>query len=132
MDLLTINEQQAEIEELKATAASNEERFHQNDYAATHISFLGIDFTKSLFKIIMSSLVLVLLALVAAGYTRFSYNSSLAETSSRECKKVEAELEDLRKKSLEKQIKLARELQTQKNMVEELRNQGTITKKISA
>lgn len=131
-DQVVINEQLSEIETLVAQSKSSEEKFQENEFAATHINFLGIDFGKSTFTIIMSSLVIGLILVVAIGYAQFKRSVNIATQSSAECLKIETELEELRKKSLEKQVRLNRDLQTQRNIVEDLRSKGTITKKISA
>lgn len=129
---LTLDEQQVEITELQATAIENEQRFQQNEFAATHINFLGIDFTKSAFLIGASILIGGLTLILFFGYIQFMRNRQIALKSASEYKKLENELEDLRKKSLEKQIKLNRDLQTERNKIEELRNKSTISKRISA
>ena len=125
-------EQAAEVENLKQEAIDNEEKFQRNEHAATHITFLGIDFTKSTFRIVISILIGGLALLLGIGYIQFMQNRNIAISSSTECKKLEMEYEEHRKKALEKQVRLNRELQTHKNMIEELRSKSTITKKISA
>jgi hypothetical protein len=127
-----IENQVVEIDKLNTEAKDNEERFQQNEYAATHIKFIGIDFTKSTFKITMSVLVIGLTLLMVIGSIQYSHNKRNAIQNARECKKVESEYEELRRKSLEKQIQLKRELQTERNLIEEFRNKSTVTKKISA
>ena len=127
-----IDTQQAEIDQLNTEFQDNENRFQENEYAATHIEFLGIDFTKSTFKIMMSILVISLALIILIGYTQYNHNRRMAVQNAAECRKLENEYEDLRKKSLEKQIHLKRELQTERNLLEEIRSKSTVTKKISA
>ena len=128
----TIEGQKAEINQLVETAQQNEEKFQQNEFAATHISFIGIDFTKSTFIVLTTVLIGGLALMLFMGYFQYARSRQVAIKSAAECKKIEHELEDLRKKSLEKQIKLNRDLQTERNKVEELRNKSTISKRISA
>lgn len=128
----SIESQSSEIEKLNSEAIENEERFQQNEFAATHIEFLGIDFTKSIFIIIMSMLVVGLALILTIGYIQFNHLKRVSTENVTACKKLENEYEELRKKSLEKQIQLKRELQTERNLIEEFRNKSTVTKKISA
>ena len=128
----TLGEQNIKINELQATAKENEQRFQQNEFAASHINFIGIDFSKSTFIIGASIIIGGLTLILVLGYIQFIRSRQIALESASECKKLENELEDLRKKSLEKQIKLNRDLQTERNKIEELRNKSTISKRISA
>ena len=130
--LTIINTQSAEIDKLNSEAQDNEERFQQNEFAATHIDFIGIDFSKSTFIITMSFLVVGLALILLIGYIQFNHIQGVSIQNVVACKKLENEYDELRKKSLEKQIQLKRELQTERNLIEEFRNKSTVTKKISA
>jgi len=130
--LTIIDTQSAEIEKLNTEAKDNEERFQENEFAATHINFIGIEFTKSTFIITMSILVIGLSIILLIGYIQFNHIQRVSIQNVTACKKLENEYEELRKKSLDKQIQLKRELQTERNLIEEFRNKSTVTKKISA
>ena len=130
--LTIIDTQSAEIDKLNTEAKDNEERFQQNEFAATHINFIGIEFTKPTFIITMSILVIGLALMLVIGYIQFNHIQRVSIQNVTACKKLENEYEDLRKKALEKQIQLKRELQTERNIIEEFRNKSTVTKKISA
>jgi hypothetical protein len=130
--LTIIDTQSAEIDNLNTEAKNNEERFQQNEFAASHINFIGIDFTKTTFIITMSILVVGLTLMLVIGYIQFNHIQRVSIQNVTACKKLQNEYEDLRKKALEKQIQLKRELQTERNLIEEFRNKSTVTKKISA
>jgi hypothetical protein len=84
-------------------------------YDSTHISFFGLSFTKSLFVTLV--LLIVIGQLVAIG--AITGKLKLMYTSMKE--KIETvnllshEFEDYKKRALEKQVKLSRELQTERN-----------------
>ena len=129
---LVIDDQLVEIDKLNVDFKDNEERFQENEFAASHIEFLGISFSKSTFKITMSIMIGGLSLLLLVGYIQYSHNKRIAVQNTTELEKLESEYEELRRKSLEKQIQLNRELQTERNFIEEMRNKNTISKKISA
>jgi len=129
---LVIDDQLVEIDKLNVDFKDNEERFQENEFAASHIEFLGISFSKSTFKITMSIMIGGLSLLLLAGYIQYSHNKRILVQNTTELKKLQSEYDELRRKSLEKQIQLNRELQTERNFIEEMRNKTTISKKISA
>ena len=111
------NEIAAINEDLKA----QQQAVNDSEHASTHISVLGIDMLKqnflSFFWITASILTLLLLGAL------YQYRNSKRVTSKTQynLRAIQRELEDFRKKSLEKERKLRRELQTERNRVEELK-----------
>ena len=116
-----INTQKAEIDTLNARLESQREMVEESEHASTHISVMGIDVLKSnflsFFWITASVLTLLLLGAL------YQYRNSKMVTSKTQynLRAIQRELEDFRKKSLEKERKLRRELQTERNRVEELK-----------
>lgn len=116
-----IDAQEAEIDTLNARLESQREMVEESEHASTHISVLGIDILKnnflSFFWITASILTLLLLGAL------YQYRNSRMVTSKTQynLRAIQRELEDFRKKSLEKERKLRRELQTERNRVEELK-----------
>lgn len=117
-----INTQKAEIDTLNARLESQREMVEDSEHASTHISVMGIDILKnsflSFFWITASVLSLLLLGAL------YQYRNSKMVTSRTQynLRAIQRELEDFRKKSLEKERKLRRELQTERNRVEELKS----------
>ena len=116
-----INTQKSEIDTLNAKLESQREMVEESEHASTHISVMGIDVLKnnflSFFWITASVLTLLLLGAL------YQYRNSKMVTSRTQynLRAIQRELEDFRKKSLEKERKLRRELQTERNRVEELK-----------
>ncbi len=116
-----INTQKSEIDTLNAKLESQREMVEESEHASTHISVMGIDVLKnnflSFFWITASVLTLLLLGAL------YQYRNSKMVTSKTQynLRAIQRELEDFRKKSLEKERKLRRELQTERNRVEELK-----------
>ncbi len=116
-----INTQKAEVDTLNAKLESQREMVEESEHASTHISVMGIDILKnnflSFFWITASVLTLLLLGAL------YQYRNSRMVTSRTQynLRAIQRELEDFRKKSLEKERKLRRELQTERNRVEELK-----------
>jgi hypothetical protein len=110
-----ISQLENELATQKAAVAQIQASMETVVYDSTHISFFGLSFTKSLFV----TLVLLIVAgqLIAIGAV--TGKLKLMYTSMKE--KIETvnilshEFEDYKKRALEKQVKLSRELQTERN-----------------
>ncbi len=115
------NTQGAEIGSLNETITEQQKTVDASEHASTHISVMGIDMLKNSFLSFfwITASILTLLLLVAL----YQYRNSKQVTSKTQynLRAIQRELEDFRKKSLEKERKLRRELQTERNRVEELK-----------
>lgn len=92
------------------------------EYDTTHISVLGIDLFKEAYIIFNFSIIGILMIGLILLFIRFRSNQVIAKQKVAEWKKVNTELEEFKKESLEKQMKLRRELQTQLNKLNEIRS----------
>ena len=116
-----INAQNEEISGLNEKLDAQQQAVDDSEHASTHITVLGMDMLKesflSFFWITASILTLLLLGAL------YQYRNSKQVTSKTQynLRAIQRELEDFRKKSLEKERKLRRELQTERNRVEELK-----------
>ena len=116
-----IRTQNEEITSLNEDLKAQQQSVSDSEHASTHISVLGMDMLKqnflSFFWITASILTLLLLGAL------YQYRNSKQVTSKTQynLRAIQRELEDFRKKSLEKERKLRRELQTERNRVEELK-----------
>ncbi|MGJ3236969.1 hypothetical protein [Marivirga sp.] len=79
----------------------------------------GIPMTKTTYNIVMWTLVVILLAGLVIVYIMFMNSFRLTKQAKRDKERVDEELEDLRKRSHDKQVKIKRELQTALNKLEE-------------
>lgn len=110
---------------LKAAAATvqqKEESMAEVEFASTHISVLGIDFSKSFFIGLVGFIMLGMLLLVGmvTGRLKMIYHS-LKEKMEME-NLISKEFENYKRKALEKQMKLSRELQNERNKMAEMRS----------
>lgn len=129
---ITINDQQAEIAGLKQTISANEASMANTEFMMTHIRFLGIDFSKSAYITINVAIVAGLILLLGFGFIQFNFNWQTTKQKVADYAKLEEDFGEFRSNSLEKQIKLSRELQTERNTLEQIMNKSTISKKMPA
>ena len=116
-----VNELQAELEGIKKSIAAKDKELAEHQHAITHISVLGIDIPKENFIYTFWGVIsFLVLALLIIGY-RFRENNRVTATTRRENTALKEDMEEFKKRSLEKEQKLRRELQTERNTVEELR-----------
>ncbi|MGB1000126.1 MAG: hypothetical protein ACPGVE_07285, partial [Flavobacteriales bacterium] len=80
-------------------------------------------FSKSAYQAIMWAIVAVLALLLLIFIGKFKSSSSLTSQSQKEKLTLESELEDVKKKALEREQKLKRELQDEINKNTKLSNQ---------
>ncbi|MBB2149584.1 hypothetical protein [Pedobacter gandavensis] len=114
-------EQEKAVATLKAQISGSENALASSNAKLDEISFLGISFTKSKYNVIVWSLILVLAAALAIVILRSAkfiheakYRSSLYE-------EIAQEYQNYKTKANDKEKKLARELQDERNKLDELR-----------
>ncbi|MEM6524483.1 MAG: hypothetical protein AAF693_11850 [Bacteroidota bacterium] len=117
-----IQQQSNIISQQKDILQSKDEEIASLQYNTSHISVLGIDFVKEAFIAISFSIIGVLIAGLIFVFTRFKNSQVIAKQKVGEWKKLNDEYEGLKKDSLEKQMKLRRELQTYINKLNEIRS----------
>jgi hypothetical protein len=110
-----INALQARVDSIQLAIQQTEASVQDIKFDSTHINVLGINFNKLFFLSLMGAILAVLIIGVFALIGRMKLiqltlkaKSELAETTLRE-------FDEYRKKAMEKQSKLARELQTELN-----------------
>ena len=116
-----VNELQSELEGIKKDMAAKDKELTAHQHATTHINVLGIDILKENFIYTFWGVIsFLVLALLIIGY-RFKENNRVTSATRKENNTLKEEMEEFKKRSLEKEQKLRRELQTERNTVEELR-----------
>lgn len=115
-----INDLNKELDQNKAALKAKEESMQDVLYASTHITVLGIDFDKGFFAG-MVGVILLLLGLVIAViyYTLKMMRRNLSEKVDL-MNSISAEYEDYKRRAMDKQTKLSRELQNERNKLQEL------------
>ncbi len=122
-----IRKSQAEIASLKSELTKNvdalkakEDSMKEIVYGNSHITVLGIDFEKGFFAGLVG-MILLIAGLVIAGvvYTMKVLKKNLTEKEDL-ANTISAEYEEYKRKAMEKQTKLSRELQNERNKLQEL------------
>jgi len=114
-----IDELNNSVESKEAAKISAEKQLAEMEQAATHISVLGIEFTKSSFKMTVGFTILGLV--IGLGFVFFIFKQAYSEArkSSKLFSDLDSEYQDYRQKSLDKYVKLKRDYQTLKNQMAE-------------
>jgi Skp family chaperone for outer membrane proteins len=122
-----IRKSQAEINNLQSELTKNidalkakEASMKDIEYGNQHITVLGIDFEKGFFAALVGILLLIA-GLVVAGvvYTMKVLKKNLSEKEDL-ANTISAEYEEYKRKAMDKQTKLSRELQNERNKLQEL------------
>ena len=116
-----INAQKSEIDTLNAKLESQRQMVEDSEHASTHISVMGIDILKNNFLSFFWITASVLTLLLLGALYQYRHSKMVTSKTQYNLRAIQRELEDFRKKSLEKERKLRRELQTERNRVEELK-----------
>ncbi len=115
---------QNKLSEAKAEVKSKTDSMADIVFAGSHINVLGKDFSKGAFLII-SFIVFVLLALtITLLLLRQREMQKFVSESKLIMANLNNEYEEYKHKAVEKQIKLARDLQTERNKLSDLIGQG--------
>ncbi len=113
---------EANIKDLELKEAELTRNAEDLTYASTSIDFLGLDFGKTVFKAIFSSIIIFLILVIGFLFIQLKDKLQIAKSSKQELTKVEVEFDTYKKSSLEKERKLRRELQTERNRLNEIRS----------
>jgi hypothetical protein len=115
-----INKLQAELDQNKQLLKEKEASMQDVVYSSTHIKVLGIDFDKAFFAGLVGSIILILgLAIAVIVYTLKMNRNNLKEKADL-ANEISREFEEYKRKAMEKQTKLSRELQNERNRLQEL------------
>lgn len=116
-EIANLNKQ---LDENKAALKAKEDSMQDILHASTHITVLGIDFDKGFFAGLMGVVILLLgLVIAVIYYTMKMMRRNLAEKVEL-MNSISAEYEDYKRRAMEKQTKLSRELQNERNKLMEL------------
>lgn len=119
-----ISEQSSRITSLNNTIDEGKASVEQAAYDREHINVIGIDFQKGTFILISFGLIGLLIAIIAVGFGKYKYNSTVAAEKARDYDKLEQEYKAYQDDSREKQMKLKREIQTYMNKLEEMNHKN--------
>jgi uncharacterized protein HemX len=120
--LLKIKQQAKTIDTLNSQIKGNESSLASSNAKLDEISFLGIPFSKSTYNTIVWSIIIVLALALAFVVIRSAKNISEAKYRTELYEEVSKEYQTFKVKANEKEKKLARELQDERNKLDELKN----------
>lgn len=103
------------LQSLKDTLATTKSTLEEVKNAQNSMDFLGISVAKSSYSMIMWGIVFALVFLFLIILFRFKNAKTIANESLRNFEKMEEDFEDFKRKSLEKEQKLGRQLQDEIN-----------------
>lgn len=115
-----INEQQQEIERLNDEVASRQQAVEQSEYEIAHTQLLGIDIEKETYNFLVWGLILILLIILAVVVLKYKSSNKVAVKKKNEYETLDQEFSEYKLRSREKETRLMRDLQTERNAVEEL------------
>jgi hypothetical protein len=105
----------AQMDSVQLAIQQKEESIREIRYDSTHISVLGIGFPKALFKIIVLGLLAILSIGLGSMIGRMKFLKTSLKSKTEELEGLTHEYTEYKRKAMEKQIKLARDLQTELN-----------------
>jgi hypothetical protein len=107
----TLEGQAASIDSLRVTLANTKEIISQRD----SISFLGMSIEKGTYNLIVWSIIIILTILLFFFIQRYKSNIQTAKESKNAADEIREEFEQHRKKAMEREQKLKRDLQDELN-----------------
>ncbi len=90
-------------------------------YDSTHISVVGVPVAKGLFLLLTAAIIGALAFVVSICFARVKMMNSLVKEKTLIADSITNEFEEFKKKAMEKQIKLSRELQDERNKLQDYR-----------
>nr|WP_121269373.1 hypothetical protein [Pedobacter schmidteae] len=119
-----IKEYENNITDLKTQISGKENSLASSNAKVNEISFLGISFTKSTYSTIVWSLIVALAIALTIVILRSAKHIHEAKYRSNLYEEIAQEYQAYKTKANDKEKKLARELQDERNKLDELKNRG--------
>jgi hypothetical protein len=118
----TLSKYEADLKTTQLTLANERETASGIVYASTHISILGIDIVKGVFVTIIAIIFSSFILLVSSLVLKMKLLRATANEKIVIADLITKEFEEFKHKAHDKQIKLSRELQTERNKLIELKS----------
>jgi len=113
---------QGELNTARITMQEQHDSIKEVIFDSTHITVMGVPFSKNIFLLLSAAVIGSLIFIVSLAFARVKIANGLAKEKTLIADSISHEFEDFKKKSMEKQTKLSRELQSERNRLQEYRN----------
>ncbi len=123
---LSIKQLENEVATQKASIGQTQQSIKQIVYDSTHISFIGMSLMKSLFVTLTVLVIIGLLVIVLFIIGKLKWMNFAMREKVEALKLLTNEFEEYKKRTLEKQAKLSRELQTERNKLLNIDRGGSV------
>ena len=110
-----------EVQQIKSTLDTHKQSVAQIEYDSDHISLAGISFTKNVFRLLAFTIMAVLVGIIVFLMGHWKLSVAKMKEHMLIADMISREFDDFKKKALEKQVKLSRELQNERNKLATLR-----------
>jgi hypothetical protein len=120
-----ISKLETDLQEAKRTLAMERKAATQITYDSTHISVLGIHLKKSVFIIFITAILSLLIFVGSVMVTKIKLLQATTKEKIVIADMISREFEEFKRKAMDKQIKLARELQNERNKLADLKQSLT-------
>ena len=121
--MTVIAARESDINTLRSSLKLKEDSMADVEFASTHIKVFGVNFKKGFFLFLAAAIVVSLLVVIAAMTGRVKWTYLAMKEKVEGINVLASEYEDFKRKALEKQMKLSRELQTERNKLSEFKIQ---------
>lgn len=116
-----VNEQASQIAQHSSKVSSLETQLAESEKLRNSLSFLGIPIGKGIYHSVVWVIIAGLALFSLFAYSSFIKGNIVTKKTQKDKELLEIQFEEYRKTSHDKQLKMARELQTERNLVEELK-----------
>jgi hypothetical protein len=121
--------QENQLKSLKQENAQKDLEVQKSAHNVANISFLGMDMNKTTFVILSWGIIILLLAGLGILFYLYKNSKYVTDEKIKSYNDIEQEFKTHKQTSREKELKIKRELQTEMNRVEELKQEIALLKK---
>ena len=111
----------SELNSLQNQLAQRDSSLANQEYMIEHMDFLGVSVGKGTYKTITWVIICILIVVVVVLYFKFTGANKITKSTRREFTTLQEEFEAQRQKARETETKLKRDLQTEINKIEEMK-----------
>ena len=125
----SLQDQDAQLQTLKQENIRKEQEVQKSAHNVANISFLGLDMNKTTFVILSWGIILVLLVLLGVIFYLYKNSKYVTDEKIKAFNDIENEYKNHKQNARDKELKIKRELQTEMNRVEDLKQEIQVLKK---